>query len=404
MTSFHGQPLVRGRSCVASVSRTPPSRSTDFIYLTKRLSPQDYPSIRRSRAVICEDGGVADHAAVVCRILGRPLIRLHKATSMLAEGATVGLNGATGEIHQGASEMPSSPLLDTAALATVQERQLGLQVSVVGAAEIALVNRRSTSPVHEHVQQFFVREELIWATRGLDPFRFVSEHGSDAAADVLASQLLRCLRHLRPHQLLNYRSLDWRPEYQFTEEPVPAREHNPDLGLHGIRRLLVEPALLIAELKAIRAVQRKGFHNLVFSLPFLIGPEEVDAVRHVAEVVGLQALRLGLFIETAAAVSEIEELLKPDIAAVYIGTKDLTQMILACDRGNSRVQHLYDCTKRPVRRAVAQVIAACERADTPSVLFTLLDDLPIFVRDCPSLRMISICCGDYFCLRGLPTS
>jgi phosphohistidine swiveling domain-containing protein len=404
MKTFHGQPLVRGQSCIAPVWRTPPANATNFIYLTTRLSPQEYWRIRRCRAVICEDGGVADHAAVVCRIIGRPLIRLDRATRNLKDGEMIGLDGVTGDLVLDARDVPSSPLPGGAALAIIRERRLTLQVSIVGAPEIALVNRGRGDDVHAQVQQFFVREELLWATQGLDPFRFTSAHGPDAAADFLAAQLLRCLRHLRPGQLLNYRSLDWRAEYEEADGALQVREPNPDLGLHGIRRLLVEPMLLIAELKAIRMVQQHGFHNLIFSLPFLIDPEEVDTVRQVAVVHGVQSLRLGLFIETAAAVSDIDELLAPDIAAVYIGTKDLTQMILACDRGNTRVQHLYDCTKRPVRRAVARVVDACNHAQTPVVLFTLLDDLPIFVADLPSLHAISICCGDYQQLRTLPNT
>ena len=398
VNKYYGQNLVQGQNVIAPIFRIPPQKSSSFVYLTKRLSPADYHIIKRCRAVICEEGGSNDHAAVICRILGRPLIILDQACKQLPDGCVVAIDGQTGAIETGMNHSKQflQPVTAFSGIAQfIAESQLKIQVSIVGEDEIKLVNKGFRKPVH----QFFLREELIWASEGLNPFKFIAKHGVDAAAKLLANHLNKCLKFLSDGQLINYRSLDWRPGYSDDDNEV--LEPNPELGLHGVRRLLVQPEILIAELRAIQMIKRQDSKRIVFSLPFLTDQEELEAVRNIAAKQKVDKLRIGLFIETAAAVIEIKELITPDIVFVCIGTKDLTQMILGCDRNNKNVQHIYDCTKRPVTRAINAVLHTGSKAGKSVVVFSNLKDLKSIIKQCPQIREISICAGEYIQIQGL---
>lgn len=66
-------------------------------------------------------------------------------------------------------------------------------------------------------------------------------------------------------------------------------------------------------------------------------------------------------IETPAAVM-VADLLAAEARFFSIGTNDLTQYVMAADRGNPRVAHLCDPSDTAVRRSVAMTLAAARSA------------------------------------------
>ena len=72
-------------------------------------------------------------------------------------------------------------------------------------------------------------------------------------------------------------------------------------------------------------------------------------------------IALGVMIETPAAVFIADEL-AARARFFSIGTNDLTQYVMAADRGNPRVAHLCDPSDTAVRRTVAMTLAAARSA------------------------------------------
>lgn len=146
-------------------------------------------------------------------------------------------------------------------------------------------------------------------------------------------------------------------------------ERNPALGLRAIRFSLRWPQVLKTQLRAI--ARAAAFGNLRIVLPLITSVEEVhqvrrllDAVCHELRTEGVEVpdrIPLGVMIETPAAVWLAEELAT---AADFLslGTNDLIQYVLAVDRDNDRVAHLYDPFHPAVLRAVNHVMRAAERA------------------------------------------
>ncbi len=149
------------------------------------------------------------------------------------------------------------------------------------------------------------------------------------------------------------------------DKPVPylaaAREDNPMLGLRGIRLALRHLDLLECQLRAIAAVTPAG--QLRIMIPMVSTVDEIRQVRamleRVADVVGMtEPPQLGIMVETPAAAATAG-LLSAEADFLSIGTNDLTQYVLAIDRGNAELADQVD----PLHPAVLRMIGlTCEGA------------------------------------------
>jgi phosphocarrier protein FPr/phosphocarrier protein len=143
------------------------------------------------------------------------------------------------------------------------------------------------------------------------------------------------------------------------DKPVPylpsAPEENPALGLRGVRLSLARPDLLDIQLRAVVAGIPGDQCRIM--VPMVTDLAELRAVRArlnaaVAAVGRVEPVALGVMIETPSAA-----LLADQIAAeadfLSVGTNDLTQYTLACDRGNAAVSAKVDALHPSVLRLIA---------------------------------------------------
>lgn len=75
--------------------------------LVAKSTDSDYiPAIKEAGAVITEAGGLTSHAAIVCLEFGIPVVvNVEKATSILADGGLVTVDGRRGLIYKGAARV-----------------------------------------------------------------------------------------------------------------------------------------------------------------------------------------------------------------------------------------------------------------------------------------------------------
>ena len=137
------------------------------------------------------------------------------------------------------------------------------------------------------------------------------------------------------------------------------REENPALGCRAIRFSLSRPDIFKTQLRALYRASAYG--NLGIMFPMITSVEELteifDICKDVKKELKAQGkeysedTEVGVIIETPAA-AIISDLLAPMVDFFSVGTNDLTQYTLACDRQNPKVERFCD----PHHKAILRLI------------------------------------------------
>jgi phosphocarrier protein FPr len=154
---------------------------------------------------------------------------------------------------------------------------------------------------------------------------------------------------------------------------LPA-EANPFLGVRAIRLAYRDPELLRTQLRAIwRAGGLAGVTPHVMA-PMVATLEDVDLLDMLREearaaVVAAdqpcaERMVTGIMVEVPAAALLAPELARR-VAFFSIGTNDLTQYLMAADRGNATLGRFQDALHPAVLRAIAGIVAGADAAGIP---------------------------------------
>lgn len=136
-------------------------------------------------------------------------------------------------------------------------------------------------------------------------------------------------------------------------------EDNPALGYRAIRICLDRTEIFVPQLRALLRASVYGKLGIMF--PMVTSVQEVQNIYTILNVVkqdldteGIsysKEIEYGIMIETPAAVVIADRLAKV-VDFFSIGTNDLTQYTLACDRMNTKISYLFDSGSVPVMRMV----------------------------------------------------
>ena len=137
------------------------------------------------------------------------------------------------------------------------------------------------------------------------------------------------------------------------------KEENPALGLRAIRICLTRPEIFRTQLRALYCAS--VFGNLAIMFPMITSVREVERIKSICEEVkqelrseGIEysdKVELGIMIETPAA-AIISDRLAPLVDFFSVGTNDLTQYTLACDRQNPDIEEFIDTHHEAILRLI----------------------------------------------------
>lgn len=137
------------------------------------------------------------------------------------------------------------------------------------------------------------------------------------------------------------------------------KEENPALGYRAIRICLTRPGIFRTQLRALYRASVYGKLGIMF--PMITSVKEVEQIKSICEDVkkelsseGIEysdKVELGIMIETPAA-AIISDRLAPMVDFFSVGTNDLTQYTLACDRQNPDIEDFIDTHHEAILRLI----------------------------------------------------
>ncbi|MEK6843885.1 MAG: phosphoenolpyruvate synthase [Nanoarchaeota archaeon] len=320
------------------------------ILVTKMTNPDMVVSMQKASAIVTDEGGVTSHASIVSREMGIPaVVGTNEATKKLKDGEMVTVDGNAGKVYSGKTETKLSEVKPVVKTKT----KIKVIVDLPNFAE-----RASKSGVDG---VGLVRLEGIIAGSGKHPLWFVKEKKMDDYITVLVEGLAKIVE---PFKEIWIRTSDIRTdEFRNLKGAVAEVEGNPMLGDHGIRFSLKHPEIMKAELTAMKEIAEKFPHKHIgIMMPQVINVLELRKTKEIAEKVGMpKNIKIGIMVETPAAVQIINSLCEEGIKFISFGSNDLTQYTLAIDRNNSEVQYLYNEMDPAVLNSIAYVIGRCKK-------------------------------------------
>lgn len=338
------------------------------IIVAEDLTPSDTSSMNFDyiKGFITEKGGVTSHVSIIARSLGLPA--LVGATGILENveaGDDILFDAESGDIYINPEETIKHELLVKAegeaklkadALAKADQpvvtrdgRELKVYANVGSTEEIGQAMKYKIQGVGLYRSEFLFMDNSHFPT---EEEQFVAYR--DAVQELKGELIIRTL------DIGGDKSL---PYYEFEAE------ENPFLGWRAVRMCLCEVEVFKTQLRAL--LRASAYGKIKIMIPMIISLEEVRQVKALLEECKAELkaeglafnpeVELGIMVETAASVMMVDDLAQ-EVDFFSIGTNDLTQYILSVDRGNKKIQSLYNSFHPAVLRAIHKVISAANRA------------------------------------------
>ncbi len=347
---------------------------THSVLVAQDLTATDLLRFSRHNLLGCviAQGGTTSHLAIVAKALHLPLlVGVDEAATAITSGDLVILDGEEGRLilnpdsstleqYQQRQDERDAHLWesDTQAdqpVVTTDGRAITLRANIGLETELDLLEPYGAKGIGLlRTELFFLAEgKTLAEDRQAEVYRTVAETAGEAGATI--------------------RLLDLGGDERFPRMHAGPREDNPFLGWRGLRMLLDRPnELLRPQLRALLRANRHG--PLRMLLPMVTDLEEVHRVQTVMQeetdrlseegIPHDPDLPLGIVVEVPAAALQVHAFAE-HVDFFSIGTNDLTQYVLAVDRGNDRVAARHDALHPAVLGLILRVVEAGRMAGCP---------------------------------------
>lgn len=339
------------------------------IVIAKELLPSDTAQMDFAlvKGFITQEGGPTSHVAIIAKSLGIPtLVGVEGITDLVENDDLIALDAEKGEIVIAPDEETLKDF-NQRIKEKAEEKEMFLQTATLPSASS---DGRLLSVCANVGSLQNIKDALLSHPDGVGLFRteFLFIDNNRLPTEDEQFEVYKQAALLLGKKELIIRTLDIGGDKPLEHLGIDP-EDNPFLGYRAIRLCLDKQDIFRTQLRAI--LRASAFGNIKIMYPMIVSFDELNEANRIRKacMAELDAsgqaynkdINVGMMIETPASVM-LADRFAEHVDFFSIGTNDLTQYILAADRGNPKIANIYDTFDPAVLKSIQTVIDAGHKA------------------------------------------
>lgn len=360
--------------------------SDAVILVSSDFTPSDFSLVDKSKllGIVSGKGSPTCHTAILARSLGIPcVVGVEGVVDKIASGDPLLADGYNGKVF--VNPLPQTLSAYNELESVHRENQIVFNSSLPSESKTAdghpfnvELNISDSSDISGNVMSYcdgvgLFRTEAFFLSSAAFPDENAQFQAYKAAVEASAGKPIII------------RTLDLGGDKTLSLMKEVYKEENPFMGCRAIRFCLDHPDIFLVQLRAI--LRASAFGKVKIMLPMICSVREVERARIFIDKAKDQLreagenfdenIEVGVMIEIPSAALTVD-IIADACDFISIGTNDLVQYLLAVDRVNETVAHLYEPYHPAVIRTLDMVVSKARAKGIPVGICGEIAADPIF--------------------------